>query len=96
MTVDRIPLKAGVALTALELEKMNHLKGVVLHELRDKTVGLLMGLDNFSLFRPLENRCGAEGEPDAVLTVLGWTLFGTISSLDATGSCIHACVYLAQ
>ena len=90
LTVDRIPLKAGVAPTALELEKMKHLKGVVLHELRDKTVSLLIGLDNFSLFRPLENRCGAEGEPDAVLTVLGWTLFGTISSpQDGIKSCMH-------
>ena len=65
--MDRIPLKASVAPTALELEKIKNLKGVVLDELRDKTVALVIGLVNFSLFRPLENRCGAKGEPDAVL-----------------------------
>ena len=45
-TVDTIPLRAAAVPTALELERMQHLQGVELHELLDKSLGLLIGLDN--------------------------------------------------
>ena len=89
LTVDAIPLRAAVP-TALELNRMQHLEGVELHELQDKSVGLLIGLDNPALFRPLESRHGKNGEPDAVLTTLGWTLFGTaFSSSQENDYCFH-------
>ena len=68
---------------------MQHLKGVELHELQDKTVGLLIGLDNPSISRSCENRYGGEGEPDAMLTALGWTLFGVGSSAQDENRCLH-------
>ena len=89
LTVDAIPLRAAVPI-ALELNQMQHLEGVELHELQDKSVGLLIGLDNPALFRPLESRHGKNGEPDAVLTTLGWTLFGTaFSSSQENDYCFH-------
>ena len=68
---------------------MLHLKGVELHELQDKTVGLLIGLDNPSIFRSSENKYGGEGEPDAMLTALGWTLFGVGSSAQDENRCLY-------
>ena len=89
LTVDAIPLRAAVPI-ALEINQMQHLEGVELHELQDKSVGLLIGLDNPALFRPLESRHGKNGEPDAVLTTLGWTLFGTaFSSSQENDYCFH-------
>ena len=68
---------------------MQHLKGVELHELQDNTVGLLIGLDNPSIFSSSENRYGGEGESDAMLTALGWTLFGVDSSAQDENRCMH-------
>ena len=94
LTVDEIPMHAAPVPTALELEYMKHLRGVELHELEDKSVGLLIGLDNPALFRFLDGRYGCAGEPDAVLTALGWTLFGSsLSCVDNLGRCMHvACL----
>ena len=89
LTVDKIPLRATAVPTALELQEMQHLKGVELHELQDKTVGLLIGLDNPSIVRACENRYGGEGKPDAMLTALGWTLFGVGSSAQDENRCLH-------
>ena len=51
-------------------------------ELADKKVGLLIGLDAFTVFRPLETRFGPSGTPDTIRTILGWTLFGPSLSLE--------------
>ena len=92
LTVDAIPLRAATVPSALELERMQHLQGVELYELQNKSVGLLIGLDNPALFRPLESRHGRNGEPDAILTTLDWTLFGTASSgLQGSDHCFHVC-----
>ena len=71
LTVDAISLRAATVPTLLELERMKYLQGVELHELQDKSVGLLIGLDNAALFRPLESLHGRNGEPDAILTTRG-------------------------
>ena len=42
LTVNEIPLRATAVPTALEFQEMQHLKGVELHELQDKTVGQLI------------------------------------------------------
>ena len=68
LTLDEIPLRATAVPTALEFQEMQHLKGVELHELQDKTVGLLIKLNNPSIFRSSESRYGGEGELDAMLT----------------------------
>ena len=52
-TVSNIPMKAIAIPCQSALEKINHLKGIELMELGDKSVGLLIGLDAPELFRPL-------------------------------------------
>ena len=54
----------------------------------DKTVGLLTGLNNLSIFRSSENRHGGEGEPDAMLAALGW-FFEVGSSAQDEKRCLH-------
>ena len=78
LTKDTIPLSAIALPTAVEHERMQHLQGVELHELENKSVGLLIGVDNHSVFRHFDERHGKDGEPDAIQTVLGWTLFGVM------------------
>jgi len=75
-TVDRIPLQASTIPSQSQLAHMDHLQEVQLSELDDKSVGLLIGLDVPEVFRPIESKYGQEGEPDAIKTLLGWTLFG--------------------
>ena len=70
LTLDEIPLRATAVPTALELQEMQHLKGVELHELQDKTAGLLIGLDIPYMFRSSKSKYGGEGELDAMLTAL--------------------------
>jgi len=77
LTVDEIPLQAAAIPTETVLKEMRHLQGVELRGLKNKFVGLLIGLGNPALFRPLDGRYGEEEEPDALLTVLDWTLFGS-------------------
>ena len=43
-----------------QLDSMDHLRGVELSELDNKSVGLLIGLDVPEVFRPLESRYGEE------------------------------------
>lgn len=44
------------------------------YELQRPTI--LIGLDNLHLFAPLDSRIGKPGEPIAVQTLLGWTVYG--------------------
>ena len=55
---------------------MRHLRSVTLSELKDKSVGLLIGLDTSAVSRPLQRIYVPEGTPDAIKTVLGWVQFG--------------------
>ena len=86
LTVDAIPLRAAVPI-ALELNQMQHLEGVELHELQDKSVGLLIGLDNPALFRPLESRHGKNGE--CCLDHIGLDLLTAFSSSQENDYCFH-------
>ena len=81
LTVPSIPLKAASIPSGEELRHMKHLRGVKLSELKNKKVELLVGLDASFVFRPLESIYGPRGTPDAVKTVLGWTLFGPAPSV---------------
>ena len=44
--------------------------------IKDKWIGLLIGVDNIRSIMSLEYRYGPEGGPDAVRTPLGWSLCG--------------------
>ena len=80
LTISEIPLRAKAV--PKRMDRFPHLEGITMSELADKKVGLLIGLDAFTVFRPLETRFGPSGTPDAIRTILGWTLFGPSLSLD--------------
>ena len=93
MTVDRIPMKANCITAQRDLDCYKHLKGVELRELEDKSVQLLIGLDVPVVFRPVESRFGGNGEPDAIRTVLGWTLFGpSLPNVDDNETCMQVSI----
>ena len=58
------------------MEKFAHLEGVTMSKLVDKKVGLLIGSDAFTIFRPLETRFGQSATSNAIEPILRWTLFG--------------------
>ena len=91
LTVEKIPLRASAVPCRGSIKKFRHLRGIILSELPDKTVGLLIGLDASNLFRPLETRFGPVGTSDAIKTILGWTLFGPALDLnDYSESCVRS------
>ena len=93
MTVDRIPMKANLIPDQRDLDRYKHLQGVRFIELENESVNLLIGLDVLVAFRPVENRYGNDGEPDAIRTALGWTLFGpSVSSVNEEASCMQVTV----
>jgi len=57
-----------------------HLEGVNLPIIEDKEAKLLIGSNMAHLLVHLEVKQGQPGEPVAVRTALGWTLFGNINS----------------
>ncbi|XP_062556813.1 uncharacterized protein LOC134221640 [Armigeres subalbatus] len=57
-------------------ERLTHLHDLPILSYVDAEPKVLIGLQNLELFVPLENRIGQPGEPIAVRSVLGWTLYG--------------------
>ena len=81
LTVPSIPLKAASIPSDEDLRHMKHLRGVKLSELKNKKVELLVGFDASFVFRPLESIYGPRIAPDAIKTILGWTLFDPAPSV---------------
>nr|XP_049464882.1 uncharacterized protein LOC125907316 [Anopheles coluzzii]XP_049466971.1 uncharacterized protein LOC125908319 [Anopheles coluzzii] len=64
-----------------------HLKGVPIEEAANEPVRILLGLDNLHLFAPMESKIGKPGEPIAVKSKIGWSIYGPKSTLP-TKSCM--------
>lgn len=60
--------------------KYDHLQGIPVESYSDVQPRILIGMNNARLVHPLESREGAEHEPIAAKTRLGWMVFGTCSS----------------
>ncbi|XP_055622535.1 uncharacterized protein LOC129766105 [Toxorhynchites rutilus septentrionalis] len=58
------------------VERYEHLHGIPVVDHNSDVPRVLIGLDNLHLFAPLESRIGAPGEPIAVRSLLGWTIYG--------------------
>ncbi|XP_055589555.1 uncharacterized protein LOC129741792 [Uranotaenia lowii] len=56
--------------------KYKHLRNLPVLPYTNVTPRVLIGLDNLELFAPLESRVGQYGEPIAVRSLLGWTVYG--------------------
>ncbi|XP_058455592.1 uncharacterized protein LOC131432955 [Malaya genurostris] len=82
-----LPLKNVRTVSKLMLPKQNvkfadvtarypHLAGLSVADHSSEEPAILIGLDNLHLFAPLESRVGKAGEPIAVRSELGWTVYG--------------------
>ena len=69
-------------------ERYPYLRDVPVASYEKAVPRVLIGLDNIELFSPLECRTGGSGEPIAVRCLLGWTIYGPVS----TGSVIPGIV----
>ncbi|XP_058827095.1 uncharacterized protein LOC131687069 [Topomyia yanbarensis] len=56
--------------------RFEHLKGLSANDYDADAPQIIIGLDNLHLFAPLESRVGGVGEPIAVRSALGWTVYG--------------------
>ncbi|XP_055590946.1 uncharacterized protein LOC129743028 [Uranotaenia lowii] len=75
-TVGELKLPLQKASYGNIVEKYRHLNGVPLTSTKMEVPRVLIGLDNLHLFAPLESKIGAPGEPIAVRSALGWTIYG--------------------
>lgn len=75
-------------------ERWIHLQDLPVLSYVDAEPKVLIGLQNLELFAPLENRIGQPGEPIAVRSVLGWTIYGPCEAQSRTDGFVgHVCKY---
>ena len=69
-----------------ELRKWSHLDGINLPEIKEHRVSIVIGSDWPDIINVnLEIRRGARGEPSAVNTPLGWTVYGPMGEPNNDG-----------
>ena len=61
-----------------------HLDGIDLDAIKPSQVGILIGADNPRAVVSDDVKCGRRGQPIAVHTLFGWTLFGGVSTSNIT------------
>ena len=54
-----------------------HLKDIVLPEVKERKVELLLGSDFYQAYQLQDVRVGAPGDPSGLCTFLGWTIYET-------------------
>ena len=84
--MDEIPIQPN----AIPLDKdfkSRYLNDVTFDTITGGTVDLLLGADNPELFLPSSTRKGPRSLPSAILTPLGWSLFGPSLSPSLTVNC---------
>ena len=95
LTVDKIPIEAAESMSEETLRKFDHLHDLSFPELKDKTLGLLIGINAPAASRPLDCRFGEDGSPEAVRTPLGWVLYGPAESSTPKGNHV-SCFNIAE
>ena len=73
-------LSSSNLVTEAEVQKWPHLKDLPLHHAEMDDVTLLIGQDCPEALMPLTTIPGGKGEPYAVMTRLGWSVSGPVSS----------------
>ncbi|XP_053692248.1 uncharacterized protein LOC128740709 [Sabethes cyaneus] len=71
------------------LNRYNHFKGLSLPDYGEETPRILIGLDNLHLFAPLESKVGKFGEPIAVRSLLGWSIYGPDQHRSSAKTYVH-------
>ena len=89
--VDNLPFTPHLVPNEDELEFWGDYWNLRFPSTRNKSIGLLVGVDNVRAIMPLEYRYGPEGGPDAIRTPLGWTICGPLKheSDKATSMYVH-------
>ncbi|XP_055584843.1 uncharacterized protein LOC129737708 [Uranotaenia lowii] len=62
------------------IDKYFHLRNIDVSSYATAKPRILIGLDNLEMFAPLESRIGHRGQPIAVRSLLGWSVYGPVSS----------------
>lgn len=65
------------SMSLADLQKYKHLKNIPVSEYANAQPQILIGIDNHTLMVPMDIVEGHEGEPVAIKTRLGWTVFGS-------------------
>ena len=78
LTVDRLPVDAQAMPQKEDFKQWDHLQDVHFPIVVNKKVELLIGIDNKQAFTPLDCRTGPENAPEALMTPLGWVLYGPL------------------
>ncbi|XP_058817874.1 uncharacterized protein LOC131681180 [Topomyia yanbarensis] len=83
-TVEQLQLPEQKLQFADIAARYQHLRGLPVTDYRHGAPRILIGLKHLHVYAPLESRIGNPGEPIAVRTRLGWTVYGPQSEDDAT------------
>uniref|UniRef100_A0A182YRW2 Integrase catalytic domain-containing protein n=1 Tax=Anopheles stephensi TaxID=30069 RepID=A0A182YRW2_ANOST len=75
-TVSELLLPKPKKSVAEVIKKYKHLSDVPVLDHPNEAPSMIIGLDNIDLFAALETRIGNRGEPIAVRSKLGWTVYG--------------------
>ena len=76
LSVADLPMLQSNVVSQGDVNHWSHLKDVPVLKDMNLSVCLIIGQDYPDLLKPLEVRSGAEGEPYAVKTMLGWKING--------------------
>ena len=86
LTMDSLPIGERHFASNRELRKWPHLDGVSLPEIEGLRVSILIGSDRLDIIDDnSEIRRGARGQPYAVKTPLGWTVYGPMGEPNSDG-----------
>ncbi|XP_070499399.1 uncharacterized protein [Chironomus tepperi] len=80
-TVDQLDLASQTVVAAELQERFKYLKGIPLPSYENAQPKLLIGLKNVSFLASMSCINGADDEPVAIKTKLGWTVFGTTNDV---------------
>ncbi|XP_055542520.1 uncharacterized protein LOC129728131 [Wyeomyia smithii] len=96
-TVNNLKLPTQAMSFADVAGKYRHLEGLPVTDYAASAPLLLIGLKHIELFAPLESRVGQPGEPIAVRSKLGWTIYGPQDSTQGEGFLAqHSCAGLSN
>ncbi|XP_062558270.1 uncharacterized protein LOC134223146 [Armigeres subalbatus] len=83
-TVDQLKLPKQTLDYSAVAAKYSHLKDLPVADYRCGSPKILIGLKHLHVYAPLESRVGNPGDPIAVRTQLGWTVYGPKQQTDQT------------
>ena len=91
-TTKQLPVNQSSIATETDVQKYEHLRELGLPQVEINEVTLLIGQDHHELLIPREVRTGADSEPYAIRTALGWTVAGR---LQETNNGHSSCAFIS-